>query len=170
MRDLLFSYKSTLKQTRAMYKPLAEANESDLSAAGMRDKKNLRNMISDLQWTIDWLESGRQPVSRRSIDRRASYQRTMFIDPKIMEVFSNDFSILPEQTGSVTEEEQKIINDCLGKLTNREKEIFLLHIVEGFSYECISALLGIAKGTVQTTINRSRMKIARYINSNIKGA
>ncbi|WP_426553935.1 sigma-70 family RNA polymerase sigma factor [Bacillus velezensis] len=168
MRDLLFSYKSTLKQTRAMYKPLAEANESDLSAAGMRDKKNLRNMISDLQWTIDWLESGRQPVSRRSIDRRAS--RTMFIDPKIMEVFSNDFSILPEQTGSVTEEEQRIINDCLGKLTNREKEIFLLHIVEGFSYERISALLGIAKGTVQTTINRSRMKIARYINSNIKGA
>ncbi|CUB46540.1 MULTISPECIES: sigma-70 family RNA polymerase sigma factor [Bacillus] len=168
MRDLLFSYKSTLKKTEAMYKPLEEANESDLSAAGIRDKKNLRNMISDLEWTIDWLESGRQPVSRRSIDRRAS--RTVFIDPKIMEVFSNDFSILPEQTGSVTEEEQKIINDCLGKLTNREKEIFLLHIVEGFSYERISALLGIAKGTVQTTINRSRMKIARYINSNIKGA
>ncbi|MCZ4248013.1 sigma-70 family RNA polymerase sigma factor [Bacillus velezensis] len=168
MRDLLFSYKSTLKKTKAMYKPLAEANESDLSAAGIRDKKNLRNMISDLEWTIDWLESGRQPVSRRSIDRRAS--RTVFIDPKIMEVFSNDFSILPEQTGSVTEEEQKIINDCLGKLTNREKEIFLLHIVEGFSYERISALLSIAKGTVQTTINRSRMKIARYINSNIKGA
>ncbi|WP_416515908.1 sigma factor-like helix-turn-helix DNA-binding protein [Bacillus velezensis] len=168
MRDLLFSYKSTLKKTKAMYKPLAEANESDLSAAGIRDKKNLRNMISDLEWTIDWLESGRQPVSRRSIDRRAF--RTVFIDPKIMEVFSNDFSILPEQTGSVTEEEQKIINDCLGKLTNREKEIFLLHIVEGFSYERISALLSIAKGTVQTTINRSRMKIARYINSNIKGA
>ncbi len=124
MRDLLFSYKSTLKQTRAMYKPLAEANESDLSAAGMRDKKNLRNMISDLQWTIDWLESGRQPVSRRSIDRRASYQRTMFIDPKIMEVFSNDFSILPEQTGSVTEEEQKIINDCLGKLRIAKRKFF----------------------------------------------
>ncbi|MGE0910295.1 sigma-70 family RNA polymerase sigma factor [Bacillus atrophaeus] len=170
MTDLLFSYKSTLKQTKAIYKPFAEANESDLSAADLRDKKNLRNMISDLEWTIEWLGSGRQSGSRRSIDRRDSYKRTMFIDPKLMEVFSSDFSILPEQTGSVTEEEQKIINDCLSNLTNREKEIFLLHIVEGFSYERVGAQLGIAKGTVQTTINRSRMKIARYINSDIKGA
>ncbi|MCY8946251.1 sigma-70 family RNA polymerase sigma factor [Bacillus atrophaeus] len=170
MKDLLFSYKRTLKQTKAMYKPLAEANEDELSADSLRDKKNLRNMISDLEWTIEWLEKGRQPGLRRSIDRRDSYSRMLFKDPKIMEIYSNDFAVLPEQTGSVTEEEQKIINDCLNNLTNREKEIYLLHVVEGFSYERVGALLGIAKGTVQTTINRSRMKIARYINSDIKGA
>lgn len=40
MQDLLFEYKRTLKQTRIQYKPLAEADESVLSAEELKDKKN----------------------------------------------------------------------------------------------------------------------------------
>ncbi len=40
MQDLLFEYKRTLKQTKTQYKPLAEADESMLSAEEMKDKKS----------------------------------------------------------------------------------------------------------------------------------
>lgn len=82
MQDLLFEYKRTLKQTRIQYKPLAEADESVLSAEELKDKKIIRNMITDLEYVTEWLEKGRQPGIRRAIDRRDVYQRLMIKDPR----------------------------------------------------------------------------------------
>ncbi|WP_186441880.1 sigma factor-like helix-turn-helix DNA-binding protein, partial [Bacillus paralicheniformis] len=51
----------------------------------------------------------------------------------------------------------------LSALTAREKEIFILHKVEQFSYERIAAMLGIKKSTVQTNVKRAQLKIAKQI-------
>ncbi|MGG1227253.1 sigma-70 family RNA polymerase sigma factor [Bacillus halotolerans] len=159
MLDLLFEYKRTLKQTRTQYKPLAEADESVLSAEDMKDKKIIRNIITDLEYVTEWLEKGRQPGIRRAIDRRDAYQRLMIKDPRIIESFSCDMMFEPD--GQVSEEDRERIREALSLLTDREKEMFLLHKVEYFSYERIADLLGVKKSTVQTTIKRALLKMQR---------
>ncbi|CAN2253061.1 phage PBSX; putative RNA polymerase PBSX sigma factor-like [Bacillus subtilis] len=159
MQDLLFEYKRTLKQTRTQYKPLAEADESMLSAEEMKDKKIIRNIITDLEYVTEWLEKGRQPGIRRAIDRRDAYQRLMIKDPRIIESFSSTMMVEPD--GQVSEEDRERIREALALLTDREKEMFLLHKVECFSYEWIADLLGVKKSTVQTTIKRAIVKVQR---------
>ncbi|OBA09230.1 Fis family transcriptional regulator [Bacillus subtilis] len=159
MQDLLFEYKRTLKQTRTQYKPLAETDESVLSAEELKDKKIIRNMITDLEYVTEWLEKGRQPGIRRAIDRRDAYQRLMIKDPRIIDSFSSAMMFEPD--GQVSEEDRERIREALSLLTDREKEMFLLHKVECFSYERIADLLDVKKSTVQTTIKRAIIKMQR---------
>ncbi|ADP31740.1 sigma-70 family RNA polymerase sigma factor [Bacillus atrophaeus] len=157
MEDLLFEYKRTLKQTRKLYKQLGEAEESELSAEKLKDKKIIRSIITDLEYVTEWLEKGRQPGIRRAIDRRDAYQRLLIKDPRIIESFSSAIDFVPD--GQVSDEDRRRIKEALSLLTEREKEMFLLHKVECFSYERIAALLGVKKSTVQTTIKRALLKI-----------
>lgn len=50
-------------------------------------------------------------------------------------------------------------NSDLSVLTDPEKDIFIMHAVQNMSFEEISALLNIKKGTVQKNIERSRLKM-----------
>ncbi|MCD2456566.1 Fis family transcriptional regulator, partial [Staphylococcus aureus] len=92
-------------------------------------------MITDLEYVTEWLEKGRQPGIRRAIDRRDVYQRLMIKDPRIIESFSSAMMFEPD--GQVSEEDRDRIREALALLTDREKEMFLLHKVECFSYERI---------------------------------
>ncbi|MCY8959015.1 sigma-70 family RNA polymerase sigma factor [Bacillus atrophaeus] len=157
MEDLLFEYKRTLKQTRKLYKQFGEADESELTAEKLKDKKIIRSIITDLEYVTEWLEKGRQPGIRRAIDRRDAYQRLLIKDPRIIESFSSAIDFVPD--GQVSDEDRRRIKEALSLLTVREKEMFLLHKVECFSYERIAALLGVKKSTVQTTIKRALLKI-----------
>ncbi|MBT2573712.1 Fis family transcriptional regulator [Bacillus sp. ISL-51] len=159
MEDLLFEYKRTLKQTKKWYKQLEEADEAALSAEELKDKKIIRTIITDLEYVTEWLEKGRQPGIRRAIDRRDAYQRMLIKDPRIIESYSQ--AMMFEPSGSITEEDRIRIREALTLLTDREKEMLLLHKAECFSYERIAALLNVKKSTVQTTIKRALLKIQK---------
>ncbi|KXZ19009.1 Fis family transcriptional regulator [Bacillus nakamurai] len=158
MEDLLFEYKRTLKQTKKWYKQL-ETDEAALSAEELKDKKIIRTIITDLEYVTEWLEKGRQPGIRRAIDRRDAYQRMLIKDPRIIETYSQ--AMMVEPSGNITEEDRIRIREALALLTNREKEMLLLHKAECFSYERIAALLNVKKSTVQTTIKRALLKIQK---------
>lgn len=81
-----------------MYKPFKqhediERNKEVLSAQQLDDKKLISGMVSDLAFTIEWLESGRLPRAKRGYDRRDSYQRMILKDPRIIDTFSNNTNI-----------------------------------------------------------------------------
>ncbi|MCC9024144.1 sigma factor-like helix-turn-helix DNA-binding protein [Bacillus nakamurai] len=158
MEDLLFEYKRTLKQTKKWYKQL-ETDETALSAEELKDKKIIRTIITDLEYVTEWLEKGRQPGIRRAIDRRDAYQRMLIKDPRIIETYSQ--AMMFEPSGNITEEDRIRIREALALLTDREKEMLLLHKAECFSYERIAALLNVKKSTVQTTIKRALLKIQK---------
>lgn len=159
MEDLLFEYKRTLKQTKKWYKQLEEADEAGLSAEELKDKKIIKTIITDLEYVTEWLEKGRQPGIRRAIDRRDAYQRMLIKDPRIIESYSQ--AMMFEPSGNITEEDRIRIREALALLTDREKEMLLLHKAECFSYERIAALLNVKKSTVQTTIKRALLKIQK---------
>ncbi|ASB90013.1 sigma-70 family RNA polymerase sigma factor [Bacillus sonorensis] len=159
MEDLLFEYKRTLKATRTLYRPLQD--EEWLTPEQLKDKKLIRSMIADLEYVVDWLEHGREPGIRRAIDRRDSYKRMLIKDPRIMDTFSEGIRFEPAHEVSAADKAR--IEAALSVLTAREKEIFILHKVERFSYERIAAMLGIKKSTVQTNVKRAQAKMAKQI-------
>ncbi|SCA85172.1 positive control sigma-like factor [Bacillus glycinifermentans] len=119
-------------------------------------------MITDLEYVVDWLENGREPGIRRAIDRRDSYKRMLIKDPRIIDTFTegtNRFE--PDHEVSVADKAR--IEAALSVLTAREKEIFILHKVERFSYERIAAMLGIKKSTVQTNVKRAQTKMKKQV-------
>lgn len=159
MEDLIFEYKRSLKAARKMYNAFKEVDPIELTTKQATDKKLISSMISDLEFTIEWLEKGRQPGAKRGYDRRDSYKRMLIKDPRIINTFSAQLH--KEQDGGISEWDIERINDALSVLTNREKEIFLLNKVQLYSYEEIADLLGVAKSTVQTNLKRAENKIMK---------
>ncbi|MEH7105121.1 sigma factor-like helix-turn-helix DNA-binding protein (plasmid) [Bacillus velezensis] len=170
MRDLLISYMKTLDDTRYLFEKIKAEVEKNPSSKRANDLKTIRRIISDLEWTIEFIEKGRQPGLRRSINRQSEWRRLWIQDPEKMALmYSDKHSVRPNAGNGVTEEEAGIIKDYLSVLTDREKEIYVMHEGEKFSYERIAAMLGVAKSTVQTTVRRARVKISKRLHMN-KGA
>ena len=55
------------------------------------------------------------------------------------------------------------LNDALGRLSERDRDTFLLFAITGLSYAEISEALGIPQGTVGSRINRARQLIREQI-------
>ncbi|MCY8902947.1 sigma-70 family RNA polymerase sigma factor [Bacillus spizizenii] len=165
MNDLLLSYKKTLEDTQWMRDQLKEIPGDEMTSKQAEDFKVISKIISDLEWTIEFLELGREPGLRRPINRRDKWARLSIQDSKMMEIYSTDRAVVPKADGEVTEEERALLESALAVLTNREREIYVMHEGEKLSYERICALLGVRKSTVQTTVKRARIKIEKYLLS-----
>lgn len=120
-------------------------------------------MISDLEFTIEWLESGRLPGAKRGYDRRDSYQRMILKDPRIIDTFSNDLDSVAEVSAADLERNE----DALSALTKREKEVFILNKVQLYSYHEIAELLNVKKCTVQTNMKHAELKVSKRKNESL---
>ncbi|GAF65232.1 putative RNA polymerase [Bacillus sp. TS-2] len=151
MRKLLIEYKGHYRRLE-QYKNRALEHE----------QKIVSGMLSDLRYSIDWMSSGREPGARRGIERRAVYQRELLMEPAMLQVVS-DHCRLNERENCLEEEEREAleskINEILSKLTEREKDIYLMSRVNLLSYQQIASLLSVSKSTIQKTLERAEMKI-----------
>jgi positive control factor len=59
------------------------------------------------------------------------------------------------------------IDDTLGDLTLREKDVFTLVKAEKYTFEYTAELLGITKSSVQTYLERAKRKIEERKNSSL---
>ncbi|XYJ23228.1 sigma-70 family RNA polymerase sigma factor [Bacillus velezensis] len=159
MEDLLFEYKRTLKETKKWYKQLEAADETVLTSEELKDKKSSERLLQIWNMSSNGLKKAKQPGIRRAIDRRDAYQRMLIKDPRIIETYSQ--ALMFEPSANMTEEDRIRLRDALAVLTDREKEMLLLHKAECFSYERIAALLNVKKSTVQTTVKRALLKIQK---------
>ncbi|KMN57349.1 MULTISPECIES: sigma-70 family RNA polymerase sigma factor [Bacillus] len=167
MQDLIIEYKSALKDVKKMYRQLSAVADSLLTAEQKSDKKIIGGMINDLEYTIEWLQNGRQPGARRGADRRDVYKRTILSDPRLIDALPEEYAIVQEAEGDVSDWDKERIADALSVLTEREKDIFMMHAVQNMSFEEIAALLNIKKGTVQKNIERSRLKMKNRANDSL---
>lgn len=155
MDEIIKKYKESLKIVRQLQ--LRKNNEVDIRLLG--------NMASDLQYTLDWLKTGRRPGNRRGIERRAAYQRERPIDPIHIQKFVANPA--KDKPCTVSDWDRERIEDALSILTEREKEIYLMSRGQCLSYEQIAAYLFICKSTVQTTVERAEKKVGKRINESI---
>jgi positive control factor len=149
-------YKLTLKETKNL-----------LECAANEDEDIIKGIITDLEYAIEWLSTGRRPGNKRGIERRAAYQIERPFDPLIIQRYfrSTDENIYEWddhfQEDVISPWDKERINDALTLLTEKEKEVYLMSRGHCFTYQQIADYLGISKSSVQTMIERAENKIAQ---------
>ncbi|OES45246.1 sigma factor-like helix-turn-helix DNA-binding protein [Domibacillus iocasae] len=159
MRTLIYEYKQSLRALKEM-KAAIEA-KTELLEQDLQDKTLINSMISEMEFAIQWMVSGRNPDARRGADRTGAYT----LDPKLIE------AVVPNRVASeeqkLTADEQWLLDDVLGDLTQRERDVFTLVKAEGITFEYTAELLGLSKSSVQTYLERAERKIEDRKNGSL---
>lgn len=156
MNDLVKEYKESLKKIRQAIR-LIENNESksdeDQVQSGL-----LRSMERDLVWSIEWMETGREPQNQRGVERLARYQREIVTDPIILDTFYSGCNSKTKKTfHSII-----VLDEILNLLSCSEKEVYVMNKGYLLSYSDIAYMKGVSKGTIQTLLKRAQNKLRLF--------
>jgi RNA polymerase sigma-70 factor (ECF subfamily) len=164
--DLKKGYRKTLSRLQARRKEIANDVGNETSGELWRaiDNENeveldlIKGMISDVNYAIEWLHTGRQPNAKRGIDRRSVYQRTVYMDPAKMQHYMRPTN--SRSASTLTEDERDRLRDVLSILSERERECYELHYGYGFTYDEVAVMLKISKGSVEEYVKRAHAKVS----------
>lgn len=185
MKELLKEYKKTRLKTKKILENLQEdyncirfrngrdmisklsEEERSLLHQIEEDMKVIRSWISNLTYSINWIQTGRKPDSTRGAERRSAYEREIpfenyWIQRKEDERTVDIYTVIENEdediSTEITKQKEKVVNDITSTLTNRQKTMMKL-VANGYTHSEIANLLNVSKGTVDVTIARSRAKI-----------
>jgi len=127
------------------------------------DLKEINSMIADMDFVIEWLETGRQPGTLKGIDKRAVYQMRYLEDMDFIPDITSQLD-LNEKKLYLSEEKKRVLINLFSSFSYRERQCYLLHIVQGMSMSEIAKQLGIKKRTVQQYIERARKKVEQRVS------
>lgn len=150
----VFNYQRSLNAARRIYQ-----------RADADDKKVISGMISDCEYVIEWLSTGRRPGNKRGVERLAAYQREKLVDPLKMQAYvSNAKAGSPS---NLSDWERFQIEDALSRLTDRERDCYVLAHGECFSFSEIASMLSITKGSVEEYVERAQKKISEDLQTSL---
>lgn len=158
MEDLIREYREALRRIRKSkrkYPPVEKRNDEEVYKYRL-----LEEMERDLEWSLEWMETGRQPGNRRGVERLAAYQRERPIDP----IHFQRYAVQPlygQEEHTLSNEDMRRVEEALSLLSPLEREVYIMSRGKGLSYREIAGLLGVAKGTVQKMIERAEKKMAQ---------
>ncbi|MCU9614100.1 sigma-70 family RNA polymerase sigma factor [Caldibacillus lycopersici] len=122
------------------------------------DMKQINSMIGDMDFVIEWLETGRQPGMRRGVDKRSTYQikylENMDLIPDISEQLNEERKPL-----YLSDSQKRILLNIFSSFSLRERQCYILYTAQGLSMAEIAEELGLKKRTVQQYIERARKKV-----------
>ncbi|EEM80373.1 sigma-70 family RNA polymerase sigma factor [Bacillus thuringiensis] len=162
MKDLMKQYTKTRK---TLEESKVGATEKDISI--------INEMISDINYALEWMRTAKQPGKTRGIERRAAYEREKPCDPLLMQRYVRS-TVMPvyewdtEVKESVISEWDRIqLEDALSTLTEREKEIYIMSRGYGFTQDKISNYLKLQRTTVQEYLKRADKKIGERMSGSL---
>lgn len=157
MNEMMNRYKHTRRILRAVRTLNTDQNERQI----------INEMISDCNYVVEWLQTGRRPGNRRGIERLAAYQRERPTDPIILQAYIARTSAGGAvQAASVTDEDRERIEQVLSQLTPRERDCYLLVIGNGMAYSYAAKMLNLKKSSVQWFVESAKKKITAYLFNN----
>ncbi|RFB28286.1 sigma factor-like helix-turn-helix DNA-binding protein [Brevibacillus sp. VP] len=160
MQDLLREYEYTKMQLEAKRRLLKKENASK-EEINTSDIELLGEMISSVDFIIEWIETGKRPGMKRGIERRAAYQKEILTDPITMQSYVNNG--LAGSPANITDSQRKELEEALSILSEREKECYIMAHGRGYTHREISEIMKLARGTVAKYIVRAQLKISKYI-------
>lgn len=140
------------------------AKQDELSTL-QADRRIINEMVADCEWTIEWLDSGRRPGNKRGIERRAAYQREKLMDPVRMQAYVSQSSA--GSPANLSDWQRFQIEDALSRLSDRERDCYVLVHGECFSLSEIAGMLGVSKGSVEVYVTRAQKKISDDLQSSL---
>lgn len=179
MQDLLKSYRETLYQLQKVkieadkkrdkareslgklptYVTLAELKQAEENCEA------INGFISNVMYVITWLSKGHAPGPRRGIHRRSRQQLEVVMDPIKMQSFAN-----PAACGSPTTIsgwERFMIDEAMSKLSDRERECYIMKYGHCYSERQIANMLNISQPVVHEYVTKAEKKINENLNNNI---
>lgn len=150
VKDLIKDY----RKSRSM---MIESRDSLDPLADWDMIKEIDKIIADMNYSIEWMRTGRQPQTRRGVDIHDAYKRSMLMD---MDLLPN---IPVEQELRISEAQKQAVVKILMKLSKRELECYLLHMSNGLSLAEIATELSLKKRTVQDYVDRAKTKVGQAI-------
>lgn len=144
--DLIPAYRATRKALQQMRQRTED----------VADKERIGGMLGDVEYALEWLETGRNPKSLRGVERR--YERPWA--PEWLDRYASPSGwSIERDSRDLTEEERFRIEEAMRDLSPRERQCYMLHVVDGMSFGEIARELHIAKSTVQDYVEIARRKI-----------
>lgn len=170
MLDMLKSYQETKQQTRCLKKRLEGRREvarsnGDRDAVAVLDNEIsiVNGMLSDIEYSIDWMAKGKQPNVVRGVPRQAKYKREIPFDSDLLDVMIDQGAIIYEldkPDEEVEEMKEQLVNDLKKSLTPTQQDVFVM-VAQGLERTNIAKVLGISRQAVHETIVRGKRNIKR---------
>lgn len=158
--ELLREYSNNRKELHALKEKLNADDPAD-----EEDIKLINSMIDSMTFSIDWLETGRQPGTYRGMDKQRQYQRQFFESVETIPDIIDQLDIDINDRHIEIDTDQKImLTDLFVSMSHRERECFILHCGHGMSMGRIATKIGVSKATVQSYINRARKKVEEIVS------
>jgi len=152
-----------IPQYRAARRGLQKLREKTKDAA---DREIISSMLGDVEFALQWLETGRNPKSLKGVERR--YERPWA--PEWLDRYHSPYGWSIERetiTAGLTDDDRFRIEEAMRDLTMRERQCFVMHVVDGMSFGEIARELHLAKGAVQVYVERARQKIEIAKNTSL---
>lgn len=141
---------------------IAEAQErlqalEEEIANKVETKRIVAEMLSDLNYGIEWMRSGKQPNTlSRVIDHKSAYDRRMLLNMDLfpcLDVVCNADKVL-------SDDKKRLVTYVLSHLTERQLTCFLLHTAHMLNEAAVAAELGITRDSARSHIRTAKKRIA----------
>jgi len=141
-----------LEQYRAK---LVRPDSRDQTEDELAEISTVSGMIADMSYAIEWMQTGRRPHSRRGAGIRDAYSRAILMDMDLLPVLQPE----PEEPLRISEKRKRELARILLRMSERERQCFLLHAVDRLSYAEIAKEIGVSKSSVQRFVERAKSKV-----------
>ncbi|PEJ57415.1 Fis family transcriptional regulator [Bacillus sp. AFS002410] len=164
MIELIKQYKETRKELINLLDNLKF--KKNPSETDLHDKKRISEMISNLDYSIEWMSTGKKPGNKRGIERRAAYQKERPFDPITMQKYFKAKDPMyewevEEKHHTLSTWDKQCLSEALDCLTDKELETYMMSRGHCLPFEKIAEYLDISVGTVKKRIARAENKISR---------
>lgn len=153
MLDLLMSYLLTKNKVLKRIKDLMQHDVVDINELALN-----RQILSDINYVIEWIRGGHEPSNYNAIDKRQCY----LVNPETIEKMIDDSMYVKRGTDEYNDYIQDVNHKAyyaLMKLTKQELDVFLMHKCEKLSLNDVAELLNVSKSSVCSYLKRALNKI-----------
>lgn len=133
------------------------------NAQEMNDLTQINSMIESMSFSMEFMETGKEPGTYKGIDKKRVYQRQSFASMDFIPDITEQLEEGPKQL-RMSAEEKIILADIFAALSYRERQCYILHEASGLSMGKIADEVGLKRRTVQQYIERARKKVAERVS------
>ncbi len=150
--ELIPQYKEGLSDLECISSNLTDSLEDRV------DSTQINSMIDSMGFSVEWMETGRQPGTYRGVDKKDAYRPKQYDEMDVIPDITEQLEKEREPLYMDREQRQALIH-LFKNFSNRERQCYLMYEAERLSMGKIADRLGIKKRTVQQYIERARDKV-----------
>lgn len=131
-----------------------------------QDLTQINSMIESMNFSMEWLETGRQPGTFKGVDKKSIYQHQSFSSMDFIPDITEQLEEGPKQL-HMTAEEKIILADIFASLSLRERQCYILHEAAKLSIGKVAEEIGVGRSTAQSYIDRAKKKVKERVQLSV---